>query len=83
VTKTKTTDIKLREAQAKFTRLKSEHDGSAKTEKAYQKAKTALAMARQAHAETRPTRVSGPSRASGGNGTATIEAVAVKTGTKE
>jgi len=68
MTKTKPADIRLKEAQVKFTRLKNEADGTA----AYRKAKTELAYARQAYAETR--------RASnrGGNGEVKLKAVAAK-----
>ena len=68
MTKTKPVDIRLKEASAKFTRLKKTDDGSA----AYRKAKTELAYARQADAETRPA----PGRE--GDGQATLKAVAAK-----
>ena len=73
MTTTKQTDIALAQAQKKYSRLKAAVDGSAKAEKAYQNAKTALAYARQAHAETRhnSTRTR--------DGTATVKAVAIKT----
>jgi len=75
VTKTKPADIRLREASAKFTRALAAVDGTAKAEKTYRKTKKALAMARQAHAETRPTYAGGPSHA-----IATIKSVAIKSG---
>jgi hypothetical protein len=77
MTKTKTTDIKLREASAKFTKAKAAADGTPKNQKAYQKAKTALAFARQAYAETRGTHTTG------GDANVTVKAVKVKSGIKE
>ena len=76
MTKTTDTQIRLGQAEKKYTRLKAEVDGTAKTEKAYQKAKTELAFARQAHAVTRrhPHAI--------GNANVNIQAVAVKTGIK-
>ena len=65
---TKPADIRLREAQVKFTRLKDEADGTA----AYRKAKTELAFARQAYAEQRRA----PNR--DGNGEVKLKAVAAK-----
>ena len=76
MTTTKRTDIALGQAQKKYSRLKTEVDGTAKAEKAYQKAKTVLAMARQAHAEQRSTYVKP------GDGAATVTAVAVKAKTR-
>ena len=75
MSKTKTVDIRLKEAQSKFTRLKKTSDGSA----AYRKAKTELAYARQAYAEQRRV----PSKP--GDGQAKIKAVAAtaKANTKE
>ena len=74
MTKAKTTDIRLREAEAKFTRLKAAVDGSPKTEAAYQKAKKNLAYARQAYAEQRGTHVTG------GDANVGLNSVAVKSG---
>ena len=76
MTKTKPTDIALSQAEVKFTKAKAAVDGTPKTEKAYQKAKTELAFARQAHAVTRrhPHAI--------GNANVNIQAVAVKTGIK-
>ena len=68
MTKTKPADIRLKEAQVKFTRLKNEADGTA----AYRKAKTELAYARQAYAEQRRA----PNR--DGNGEVKLKAVAAK-----
>ena len=75
MSKTKPADIRLKEASAKFTRLKKESDGTP----AYRKAKTELAYARQAYAETRHV----PSKP--GDGQAQIKAVAAtaKANTKE
>ena len=75
MTKTTDTQIRLGQAQKKYTRLKAEVDGTAKTEKAYQKAKKDLAYARQAHAETRNT------YARVGDATVAVKAVAARTGT--
>jgi len=74
MTRTKTTDIKLKEAQAKYTKLKAANDGTAKAEKAYRKSKTDLAMARQAHAETKRA----PNRP--GDASAKLKSVATKAG---
>ena len=72
MTRAKMPDIRLKEAAAKFTKAKAAVDGTAGKEKAYRKAKTDLAVARQAAAETR----SAPSR--DGNGQAKLTAVAAK-----
>lgn len=74
MTKTKSTDLKLREAQAKFTRAKAAVDGTVKAESAYQKAKKDLALARQAQAVTRGT------HATGGDTNVSLNSVAVKPG---
>ena len=74
MTKTKPVDIKLKEAEAKFTKAKAAVDGSPKTESAYQKAKKNLAYARQAYAETRGTHVTG------GDANVGLNSVAVKSG---
>ena len=73
---TKPADIRLKEAQAKYTRLKAANDGSPKAEKAYRKAKTDLAMARQAYTETRFA----PRRDV--DGSAELAAVSLKAGSK-
>lgn len=74
MTKTKPTDIRLREAQAKFTRAVAAVDGTPKAEATYQKSKKALAHARQAHAETRHVRTGD------GDATVNLTSVAIKTG---
>jgi hypothetical protein len=72
--KAKMVDIRLKEAEAKFTKAKAAVDGTPKAEASYQKAKTALAMARQAYAVQRHVRTSD------GNGQATLKAVSVAAG---
>ena len=72
MTKTKTVEIRLKEASARYTKAKANVDGTAKTEAAYQKAKKQLAVTRQAYAETRHV----PTRA--GDGKVTLKAVAAK-----
>lgn len=47
MTNTKSIDIQLRQAEAKFTRSKAALDGTAKTEAAYQKAKKNLSDIRR------------------------------------
>ena len=72
---TKTTDIRLKEASVKFTKAKAAVDGTPAREAAYRKAKTELAVARQAHAETRTV----PSRP--GDASVKVKSVATKAGT--
>jgi hypothetical protein len=74
MTKAKQTDIKLAEAQAKFTKAKAAVDGTPKAEAAYQKAKKELALARQAYAVTRGTHTTG------GDANVSVNSVAVKSG---
>ena len=72
MTRAKMPDIRLKEAAAKYTKAKAAVDGTPAKEKAYRKAKTDLAVARQAAAEDR----SAPSR--DGDGQAKLTAVAAK-----
>ena len=72
MTRTKSIDIRLREAEAKFTRTVAAKDGTSKDVAAYRKAKTDLAMVRQEHAEQRHV----PSRL--GDGQVKLKAVAAK-----
>jgi hypothetical protein len=60
------TDIKLKQAEAKFTKAKAALDGTPAKEKAYQKAKQSLAAARQAW------RQQGRPRPQEGDSTATL-----------
>ena len=76
MTKTTPTDIALKQASVKFTKAKGNVDGTVKAEKAYQKAKKQLAMARQAHTEQRGTHVTG------GDANVQVKAVATRTGIK-
>jgi len=77
MTKAKMPDIRLREANAKFTKAKAAVDGTPARDSAYRKAKTDLAMARQAHAETRTV----PNR--DGDGGVKLKSVAAKAGMKD
>ena len=77
MTKTKPVDIRLREANARFTKAKAAVDGTPGRESAYQKAKKQLALVRQEHAEQRHV----PSRP--GDAQVKIEAVAATAGTKQ
>ena len=74
MTRAKQTDIVLAQASAKFTKAKAAVDGTAKAEAAYRKAKSELAFARQAHAETRTV----PARP--GDGQVRLKSVAAKAG---
>lgn len=74
---TKPADIRLKEANAKFTRAKAAVVADPSKEKPYQKAKTELALARQAYAETRFA-ASRP-----GDGSVELKAVSLKAGTNK
>jgi len=74
MSKTTQADIRLNEATRRYTRCKGAVDGTPLAEAAYQKAKKELALARQAHKDSRHVSVRE------GDANVPLQAVAIRSG---